>query len=211
MIRKTYILVVILIVVLVVASCAAKDKTPGQPVPQDNSINQPEAVGKQEEQAGKGGDNTLGSLEDKNADYGVYPGDKAYGFELKDLEGNVVNLSDYKGKVVIVTFWRTDCSWCRKELPLFDKLYKAYKDGDLVVLAVNVGEAKKKVSQVVKDEGFTFPVLLDEQAEVAKKYLISGLPTSFIINRNEIISATHIGYMDYSQMEHYVETAFKER
>lgn len=207
--KRHVIIVLMLILTLITVSCAAKDKAPSESEPQDSSIDQPGAQGAQGEQDEN--DNNKDQIkQDENADYGVYHGDKAYDFRLEDLEGNVVNLSDYKGKTVIVTFWQTTCSWCRKELPLFNKLYETYKDGDLVVLAVNIAEDKTKVAQVAEDEGFTFPVLLDGQAEVAKKYLISGLPTSFIINGRGIISAVHIGYMEYSQMEAYVEAAFKE-
>ncbi|MBA1334789.1 MAG: hypothetical protein HPY66_0409 [Firmicutes bacterium] len=207
--KRHVIIALMLMVTLITVSCASKDRTPSGPEPQDSSIDQPGTTGMQGEQK-KNDDNKNQVKQGENADYGVYHGDKAYDFKLEDLEGNVVSLSDYKGKTVIVTFWQTTCSWCRKELPLFNKLYETYKDGDLVVLAVNIAEDKAKVAQVAKDEGFTFPVLLDGQAEVAKKYLISALPTSFIINGKGIISAVHIGYMEYSQMEAYVEAAFKE-
>ncbi len=200
----------VLSVALIVWIILSGNNIPPQTGDRDNSPNQPGVS-----RDGEDGQNTPGAgIENptnrSNEDYGIYPGDKAYVFELTDLEDNIVSLSYYSDKVVLINFWQTTCSWCQDELPLLDELYKNYKDNGLVVLAINIGEEKEKVLQLVEEKGFTFPVLLDREAEVAKKFLISNLPTNYIINPNGSISAMHIGYMEYRQMESYIEAAFRE-
>lgn len=190
----------VIIIVSLMSACVGQPKENEPESPQDQAIEQPGV-----EKAGEKGEG-----DKQGGEFGVYPGDRAFDFQLKDLEGNTVKLSDYRGRVVVINFWQTTCGWCRKELPVLNQLYKTYKDGDLVVLAVNVGESREEVSEVVQKEGFLFPVVLDGNMEVAKRYLISGLPTSFIITRSGVISATHIGYMDYKQVEEYINKAFRK-
>ncbi len=197
--RLTAVLIIIIMMGMTAGCIPRQQTTPGTDS-QDQNAGQ--SGGADVEQ--KGG-------QEGEVHYGVYPGDKAYDFELEDLEGNLVKLSDFREKVVLLNFWQTGCSWCRKELPLANQLYEAYKDGDLAVLAVNIGESSTEVSAMAEEEGFLFRILLDRKTDVAKRYLISGLPTSFIITRSGIISAVHVGYMDYRQMEAYVQTAFRER
>lgn len=200
----------VLLTVIAVWAVMQKESAPPGVVPPDHSINQPGAapewMGK--EKAG-GGDLQEPPDREKNG-HGVYPGDRAYDFELVDLEGNTVKLSDFQDRVVLLCFWQTTSSWCLEEMPLLDQLYKAYKDGDVTVLAVNVGEEREEVSEFFREKGLTIPVLLDTEAKTAKNYLVSYLPTNFIINRRGEISAVHIGLVEYDQMVGYVEDAFKE-
>lgn len=198
--KITALLVIIIAMSLVTTACIDRQRTTPKNNPPDKSLEQPETERKEEQK----------NADEQEINYGVYPGDRAFDFELIDMEGNSVKLSDYRGKVVVLNFWQSTSAWCKKELPLLDQLYKTYKDGDLVVLAVNIGETSSEVSEIIEEKGFLFPVLLDQKADVAKRYLISGLPTNFIITRSGIISITHVGYMDYNQMENYAETAFEE-
>jgi peroxiredoxin len=208
--NKRSIVAAILLIALLVSSCLARNDDSPPQTPDDNSLDQPGNTTPQNDPPNQDDDKNSDDSQQQDKEFGVYPGDRAYDFELEDLEGNTIKLSDYKGKVVVLTFWQSTCYYCRMTLPLLDKLYTTYKDGDTVVLAINVAEDKDKVSRLVDDEGFTMPVLLDREAETAKKYLISGLPTSYIINRDGLISAYHISLMEYEQMEAYVEAAFKE-
>lgn len=210
--RKWTLTAAVVLLAVLIAAWAALQKDSALPdlSSPDNSLNQPGAAPERMGEEKPGGSDMQQSPDREGSGYGVYPGDMAYVFELADIEGNTVKLSDHRDRVVLLCFWQTNSSWCLEQLPLLDRLYEAYKDGDAVVLAVNVGEEGEEVSEFIKDKGFTFPVLLDLDAEVSKKYLVSYLPTNYVINRRGEVSAVHIGLMDYDQMVGYMEAAFSE-
>ena len=210
--RKWTLTAALVLLAVLIAAWAAMQNDGALPdlSPPDNSLNQPGAAPERMGEEKPGGSDMQQSSGREQGGYGVYPGDMAYAFELADIEGNTVKLSDHRDRVALLCFWQTNSSWCLEQLPLLDRLYEAYKDGDAVVLAVNVGEEKEEVSRFIREKGFTFPVLLDLDAEVSKKYLVSYLPTNYVINRRGEISAVHIGLMDYDQMVEYIDAAFRE-
>lgn len=108
-------------------------------------------------------------------------------FILNDLEGRPVNLADYQGKVVLLTFWATWCEPCKKEMPEIQASYEEYKDRGVMILAVNFGENQKSAKPFVDQLGLTFPVLLDKKVGVASRYGVVSLPVSFFIDTNGII------------------------
>lgn len=130
---------------------------------------------------------------------------KAQDFKLKDLDGNEVALSNFKGKKVFLNFWATWCPPCKAEMPDIEKLYGETKDSDLVILAIDMGENKETVKSFIVENGYNFRILLDTNQEVARKYNISSMPTSFFIDKEGYIRATHIGAMNIAQMKSYVQ------
>lgn len=126
-------------------------------------------------------------------------------FTLKDMDGNSVSLSDFKGKKVYVNFWATWCPYCIQELPDIERLYKETKDSDLVILVVDIGEDAKTVQDFITQNKYTFKVLLDTDGAVATRYGINTLPRSFFIDSQGKISAMIPGMMDYEQMKEQIE------
>ncbi|MEW6685320.1 MAG: redoxin domain-containing protein [Candidatus Edwardsbacteria bacterium] len=118
----------------------------------------------------------------------------AMNFSLKDLLGNTINLSDFRGQVVLVDFWATWCPPCRMELPALQRIYDNYKTKGVVLLAVNVeGEKEaKKVKEFVEQNKLTFPVLFD--TNISEEYGVSGIPTLFLIDKNGLRQNKHVGY-----------------
>ena len=113
-------------------------------------------------------------------------------FELSDLDGNRVKLSDFKGKAVVINFWATWCPPCKKEMPDFDLLDKELKkNNDAVLLAVNMTDGKRdtesKVKSFVKDNGYGMRVLLDTEGKAATLYDIKWLPTTVVVDRKGIL------------------------
>ncbi len=132
-------------------------------------------------------------------------GFRAPDFTLLNLEGGEVNLCDFRGRPVLINFWATWCPPCRAELPA---IQEAYQNSDnLVVLGLNFQESPQDVKSLVAFEGLTFPVLLDEGGSVALKYRARGLPTSFFVDPQGIITAVHIGPMTKDQIANYVAQA----
>ncbi|MBI3301192.1 MAG: TlpA family protein disulfide reductase [Deltaproteobacteria bacterium] len=129
-------------------------------------------------------------------------------FLLPDLQGQVVRLSQLKGKVVLLNVWTTWCPPCRKEMPTMEALYRRLKSADFVMLAASQDvDGQNTVLPYLQEGGFTFPVLLDVHGEVGRKYGVTGYPETFIIDRQGTIVYHHIGYNDWSQPT--VETALR--
>ncbi|GAB4400195.1 MAG: redoxin domain-containing protein [Anaerolineales bacterium] len=131
-------------------------------------------------------------------------GKPAVDFELETLTGEAIHLSDLRGKVVLLNFWATWCGPCRAEMPAIQARYAALQP-DLVVLAVNDNETQSDVQAFVDELGITFPVLLDPRARVNRAYLITALPTTFIIDAEGIIRAQHIGSLSERQLDGYLQ------
>lgn len=132
--------------------------------------------------------------------------DLAPDFTLTDLDGNEVTLSQFRGeKNVYLNFWASWCGPCRQEMPDIDEVYKEYKDKDLVVLTINVGESSGTVQEYIDANGFSFPVLLDTDQRVSRQYKVSSIPVSYFINKEGKIMTQRIGLLTKEQMLSYIE------
>jgi len=100
---------------------------------------------------------------------------------LNDEDGKVVDLAQYRGKVVLVNFWASWCPPCRKEFPSLGRVRKLFKPSEFEVLAVNVGEEPDFVFSFA---GVTaFPLLFDRDSNAMTAWGVQGLPTTFVIDR----------------------------
>ena len=134
-------------------------------------------------------------------------GKPAKPFTLKDINLKKVNLSDFKGKVVILNFFATWCPPCRTEIPELVKIFKENKEKGLVVVGISLDSdgSVQMVQRFVRDMKITYPVLLGNM-DLADSYEISGVPTTFILTRE---GKTHKRY-DGLVPGFYVEKALKE-
>jgi cytochrome c biogenesis protein CcmG, thiol:disulfide interchange protein DsbE len=116
-------------------------------------------------------------------------------FELKNPSGETVKLSGLRGQAVLVNLWATWCPPCRAEMQSIEKMYQEYKDEGFTVLAVNMTyqDDPLAVMPFVHEQGLTFPILLDETAEMANAYQLRSLPSSYFIRRDGIINEVVIG------------------
>ena len=130
-------------------------------------------------------------------------------FTLKDLDGNEVSLSDYKGKIVVLNFWATWCRYCIEEMPDFNELDKEMADaGDGVVLAVNVQEPYNKVNEYITNNNFGIKVLLDEDGYIAGAiYGVEGYPTTFVLNKDGSLYTYIPGKTDLDTMRTIIDMA----
>jgi len=116
-------------------------------------------------------------------------------FTLSTTDSVQHKLQDYHGKIVMLNFWADWCPSCRKEFPKMQQVYEKLKMQGFVILAVNSGQSWEHVSQIKEEFGLTFPVLVDEQAGVAKLYNVKGLPASYFIDENSMIQEVYIGWI----------------
>ena len=116
-------------------------------------------------------------------------------FALTDLSGQSVNLSDYRGKIVILNFWASWCPPCRAEMPAIQQMYQSYQGQGLIVLAVDASnqDTPGAMQTFLRSFEHSFPILLDSTGEVNRLYAISSLPTTFFIGRDGTIRDLVIG------------------
>ena len=115
-------------------------------------------------------------------------------FTLSDLDGKMVSLTDYKGQVVFLNIWATWCPPCVEEMPSMEKLYQELKDEDFEIIAVSIdASGAKAVLPFMKKHKLSFPALADTGGSLQGLYQTTGVPESFIIDKNGIIVEKAIG------------------
>jgi len=114
-------------------------------------------------------------------------------FKLQNLEGKTVSLRSLKGKPVLINFWATWCDACLYEMPILEQIYEEWSEKGLVMLAINAGESPAKIQSFLKRYNFSIPVLLDTSEAVARRYGVTGLPTTFFIDKSGILQDKVIG------------------
>lgn len=135
-------------------------------------------------------------------DYRAKKGEVAPDFLLPTLRGNLVKLSDYKGKVVFLNIWATWCPPCREEIPSMEGLYQRLKGQEFEMLAVSIDRDGEEVAgPFVAKYGLTFPVLLDPENKTYNLYRLRGIPATFIIDRKGFIIYKVIGAQDWMKKE----------
>ena len=136
-------------------------------------------------------------------------GNPAPGFTVKDLGGHEVRLADLKGKIVMLNFWATWCPPCREEIPAMMRLNEAMAGKPFQMLAVSIDEGgKAAVEDFFKKSGTTLPACLDSDQSASKLYGITGVPETFVIDKNGVIVKKVVGALDWSKPE--VITFFTE-
>lgn len=119
-------------------------------------------------------------------------------FTLPDLGGRSHRLSDLRGRVVFLNVWATWCPPCREEMPAMERLYRRFRNRDFAMLAVSADEdGAAAVGPFVEALGLTFPVLLDPDGLVVRRYGITGFPETFIIDRQGQVVHHVVGPADW--------------
>ena len=121
-------------------------------------------------------------------------------FTFPGLDGEKTSLSDYRGKVVFVNIWATWCPPCVEEMPSMQKLYQKLKGENFEILAVSIdSQGAKVVAPFMKKYKLTFPALIDYMSTIKRIYKTTGVPESYIIDKDGILAKKVIGPLDWSQ------------
>ncbi|UNK16508.1 TlpA family protein disulfide reductase [Paenibacillus sp. N3/727] len=140
---------------------------------------------------------------DETIPIGIKVGNRAPNFALQTEDGETINLSDYRGKTVLLNFWASWCPPCKVEMPYMQDFYEEYKDKDVVVLAVNMTHLENNsddVKSFLDEVGVTFPTMYDQKGQVTEQYQIVAYPTTYILNTQGVISDRYQGAIDHNLM-----------
>jgi len=138
-----------------------------------------------------------------------YP--KAPDFALQDHAGETLKLSDFAGKVVILDFWATWCGPCRMEIPGFVKLYEKYNDQGVEVIGISLDQQGWNVVKPFMDQyKINYPVVLGNREVVAAYGGITGIPTTFLINKKGEIVERLVGYRPVEIFENAITELLNE-
>jgi thiol-disulfide isomerase/thioredoxin len=124
--------------------------------------------------------------------------------KLESLKGKIFDLSELKGKVVLVQFWATYCTSCRKEMPSMNKLKKDMEEAKVPfeILAIDMAETKAEVQKFVDDVKPEFPILLaSPNGEDMQKWNVFAAPSNFLIDPKGKIRYTLYGETDWDSEE----------
>ncbi len=122
-------------------------------------------------------------------------------FSAADMNGKQVSLNSLKGKVVILNLWATWCPPCKAEMPSMEKLYQKLKNRNFTILAVSTPtpprETRERIVGFINENGYTFPVLIDDSREISSLYGSGSIPTSWIIDADGKVLARFVGAMEW--------------
>jgi peroxiredoxin len=132
-------------------------------------------------------------------------GNPAPDFQLRNLDGQPVSLSDYEGRTLFLNFWQTTCIPCIDELPEFADFQADYSD-TAAVLAVNFDETTGQVTEFLAEYGISgVPIAMDPNSDARSTYAVAQIPVTFIINPDGIVRFMRVGAMTLGDMEDYLE------
>jgi peroxiredoxin len=140
-------------------------------------------------------------------------GRPAPAFTLPGLDGRMVSLSDYRGKVVVVNIWATWCPPCVDEMPSLEKLYREFEAENFAILAVSIDSGGiEAVAPFMKKHALTFSALIDPQAAIRTGYKTTGVPETFIINKQGILVKKVIGPLNWAapEVKRYIRKLLQE-
>ncbi len=124
-------------------------------------------------------------------------------FTLKSLSGKNIKLSEQRGDVVMINFWASWCGPCLQEMPALEQLHQRYKDLGFTLLGVNVEQNTDDAKDYLKNVNVTFPILFDITNEVSDTYEISGMPTTYLVDRDGNLRKLYVGYQPGTSEETY--------
>lgn len=134
---------------------------------------------------------------------GAEKGKLAPDFEVTDLKGRTIKLSDFRGKVIVIEFFATWCPVCREQSRVMEQLYSKYASRGVVLMTIDVGSSTESLVRFVKERGIRWIVAKGE--EIGVKYGVYAIPTTFIVDQRGVIRFKAVGTVGYHQLASMLE------
>lgn len=122
---------------------------------------------------------------------------KAPDFTLKDMDGKVYKLSQFRGNAVIINFWTSWCPPCAYEMPALNRAWKKTRKMKIKILAINVGENEDQIFSFLGKYPVDFPLIMDRSGNTVKQWKVIALPTTFVVDKNGYIVYRAVGGRDW--------------
>jgi peroxiredoxin len=132
-------------------------------------------------------------------------------FSLPDASGQMIKLSEASrnNQVVMINFWASWCVPCRMEMPDFERIYAAQKTRGFTIFAINEDREREKADAYLKSKPVTFPILIDRDGAIAKRFGVVALPTTILVGRDGKVLRVIEGVDPY--IEFLVEDQLREK
>jgi thiol-disulfide isomerase/thioredoxin len=113
-----------------------------------------------------------------------------------------LDIAVYKGQVVVVDFWASWCTPCRRSIPWLNQMRAKYGERGLVVIGVNVDKEREDAARFLRDVPIDFDVVYDPAGELAARYGVEGMPSTYVYSRDGVLVARHLGFQNAKRPEY---------
>jgi len=127
-------------------------------------------------------------------------------FELMTFDGQLIRLSDQRGKVVVINFWASWCIPCREEAPVLEATWRDYRESGVVFIGVDYLDNEREALAYIEEFDLTYPNGPDLRTRIAQAYRIQGVPETFFVDRSGLLRGVHIGPITEAQLVSRIET-----
>ncbi len=128
-------------------------------------------------------------------------------FALKSFDGDEVKLSDFRGKTLLVNFWASWCHPCREEAPVLERTYMSLSGKQVEFIGINIMDDRKNAEEYIKSFGGSFVNIYDPENRIHLDYGVGGVPETFFVNPDGIITGKHRGPLTEKMIMRYIEEA----
>jgi len=131
----------------------------------------------------------------------VRKGSRAPEFRVRNQEGREAALSDFRGKLVFLNFWRTDCAPCATEMPDMEVVSRVFRERKFQMMPVSLDADEEDVFRFYREHKLTMPSYLDPGESVSSKFNITGTPETFLIDGNGDVVEYYVGQRRWASPE----------
>lgn len=136
---------------------------------------------------------------------------KAPDFTLEDSQGALIKLSSFRGKVVLLDFWATWCTGCKKEIPWYVEFQDKYKKEGLSAIGVSLDDdGWKSVKPFLQEHRINYPIVIGDWDTMGKSFSFNAMPATLLIDRDGKVAELHVGMVDKAAFEADIRTLLKE-
>lgn len=132
-------------------------------------------------------------------------------FRLTLFTSEEISLSTFQGKVIVLNFWASWCVPCRSEMPQFERAWRTWQDQGVVILGVATGDHRENALAFAQQVGVTYPLGLDTDGQIAVAYRVTGLPTTYFIDREGRVARRIVGYVNEGYLRFVLSTLVQEQ